>query len=525
MINVGTLISASIRPNDSLDPIASAWAKEIKGGLHTATASSDRNSIIFQRREWGMMCYVINENKTYQLTYNYSNTDIMNNSNWKEFNSSGSNGGEWVDSVISIRNAEPTSPTDGDRYIIGSAPIGTIWASKLPGLIVQWNSGLLKWDETQPTNGMSVRVDDVDNSIWKYLGTFSVGSWNQEKSNLVRSLVLTSGDGVNYTGTSNPTFSQYSKDIVLLSSFSSTNISGTVSININGLGQKYVKKVSKDGLTQFNPSDIKTDTIYNLFYDGTNFQLTLGTNESLFNVKYYIEPGDYIVIPQYYQYWVWGDLTIAGTIVNYGHLINANGKMIISGSGSYVGMPGSQYVMAPLSFGLTTSYNDSSTIQFTQSNTIFGPSVSAYVKDGSLTASKLDTGLNGGATAGYLLSVDNVGDFMWVNPTIGGGGGVLSTTDKNYSVTSDTSGDGQFSGLTISGTPLTGGYVGVFVNGHQYEVGDGVTSNCDCYFSNDGGSTAKTLTGVVSGDGLYWNGSFAGTDLYIGWKITLYYVS
>jgi hypothetical protein len=167
----------------------------------------------------------------------------MNNYNWKEFNSSGSNGGEWVDSVISIRNAETTSPTNGDRYIIGSAPTGTIWSSKSPGLVVQWNSVLSKWDETQPTNGTSVRVDDVDNSIWKYLGTFPVGTWNQEKSNLVRSLVLTSGDGVNYTGTSNPTFSQYSKDIVLLSSFSSTNIGMTVSININGLGQKYVKKV------------------------------------------------------------------------------------------------------------------------------------------------------------------------------------------------------------------------------------------------------------------------------------------
>ena len=28
--NTGTLISASIRPNDSLDPIASAFANEIK---------------------------------------------------------------------------------------------------------------------------------------------------------------------------------------------------------------------------------------------------------------------------------------------------------------------------------------------------------------------------------------------------------------------------------------------------------------------------------------------------------------
>jgi hypothetical protein len=31
--NIGTLISSAIRPNDSLDPIASAFGNEIKGGL------------------------------------------------------------------------------------------------------------------------------------------------------------------------------------------------------------------------------------------------------------------------------------------------------------------------------------------------------------------------------------------------------------------------------------------------------------------------------------------------------------
>ena len=48
--NTGTLITAAIRPNDSLDLIASAFANEIKGGLHSASASSDRNSIFEDRR-------------------------------------------------------------------------------------------------------------------------------------------------------------------------------------------------------------------------------------------------------------------------------------------------------------------------------------------------------------------------------------------------------------------------------------------------------------------------------------------
>ena len=74
--NVGTLISAAIRPVDSDDPIASAYAKEIKGGLHTTDNVSDRNAIIFERREWGMMCYSVADNKTYQLTYNYTSTSL-----------------------------------------------------------------------------------------------------------------------------------------------------------------------------------------------------------------------------------------------------------------------------------------------------------------------------------------------------------------------------------------------------------------------------------------------------------------
>jgi hypothetical protein len=31
--NIGTLVSAAIRPNDSLDPIATAYGNEIKGGF------------------------------------------------------------------------------------------------------------------------------------------------------------------------------------------------------------------------------------------------------------------------------------------------------------------------------------------------------------------------------------------------------------------------------------------------------------------------------------------------------------
>ena len=191
--NIGTLVSSAIRPNDSLDPIASAYAVEIKGGLHTSSTSGDRDAIIFERREWGMLCYVVSDNKTYQLTYGYSSTSIMNNLNWKEFSGSGSGSGtEWIDSVISISNTEPLSPVDGDRYILGNSPTGTNWSSISSYKVVQWNPSLSVWDSTTPSDGMSVRVDDEDNSIYRFEGIFgSGGLWEKEKLSQIRSLSAT----------------------------------------------------------------------------------------------------------------------------------------------------------------------------------------------------------------------------------------------------------------------------------------------------------------------------------------------
>jgi len=460
--NVGTLISSAIRPNDSLDPIASAFATEIRGGLHTAIDITTRNAIIFERREWGMMCYVQSDNKTYQLTYNFVSTSIMDNSNWKEFSGSGGSGGgggtEWIDSVISVAFSQPGSPSIGDRYLLGidSSIVlsGAQWSSFTSSQVAEWNSST--WTLTVPKDGMSVRVDDEDNSIYKYEGNFPTGAWQKEKLGQVRNLAASTSNGVDYIATTTPPISNYNQDSFV--------------------------------------------------------------NEDLFNVKYYIEPTDYIVVPPYYQYWVYSDLTIAGTLVNYGQIIVVNGSLYLSGG--TISNSGS-LAFITLNTGLTTSFNDSETIDFTQENTIMGLSVSAIVKDGSLTASKLDTGTNGGATAGYILSVDNAGKFNWLDPSQTSG--TLTSSDKNFQMAFTTNGDGQFTGLTISQTPLPGGYVGVFVNGQEFEVGYGTTTSVPCYFSDDGGVTSKI--NVQSGDALYWNGNFVGTDLYSTWRISLYYIN
>jgi hypothetical protein len=521
--NVGTLVSAAIRPNDSLDLIASAFASEIKGGLHSVTTTSDRNNIIFQRREWGMMCYVTNDNKTYQLTYGYVNTDIMNNSNWKEFSGSGGSGSgggtEWIDSVLSVQTFEPAFPVNGNRYLMGldtSTPLtGTTWSTFTASQVAQWNSTLSKWDLTVPTVGMSVRVDNEDNSIYRYEGNFPTGFWVKDKLGQIRNLTATTTNGYTYVATTTPPLDDIYQDLIFLVKFSSQNLGTTASININSMGVRNIKRVTPSGVIDLAPSDIQPNVVYTMVYDGTDFQINRPyVNEDLFNVKYNIEYSDYIMVPPYYQYWVYSDLKISGTLVNYGQVVIANGSMILSG-GTFSNFGSLSFVS--FNAGLTTSFNDSETIDFSSENTIFGLSVSAVVKDMSLTASKLDTGSNGGATAGYLLSVDNSGKFNWVNP------GSLEQTDKNYLMTFDTSGNGQFVGLTISNTPLPGGYVGVFVNGQEFQVGIGLTNGVPFYFSNDGGSTGKSV--IEIGDSLYWNGDFVGMDLYTGWRISLYYIT
>jgi hypothetical protein len=502
--NVGTLVSSAIRPVDTNDPIASAYAKEIKGGLHTAADNTARNAIIFERREWGMMCYVINQDKTYQLTYNYSSTSIMDNNNWVEFSGSGGgSGNEWVDSVISIQNSPPGSPTSGDRYIVGSSPAGA-WSALNSGLIVQWNSVLTQWDSTTPTDGMSLVVDNEDGAIYRYEtqgGTypFPYGTWTKERIGQIRDITLGTSNGATFSGSSTPVFSTYVSDMIFLTKFSSTNIGNTVSVNINGVGPVLLKKPSVSGLTNFNPFDIEVGIVYNMVYDGTFFQLNRSfVNEDLFNVKYIIEPTDYIVVPQNYQYWVYADLTISGTLVNYGQVIIANGSVLLTG-GTFSNYGSLALVSLSGGGGATSSYNDSSTIDFTTQNTIYGLSVSAIVKDGSLTASKLDSGTNGGATAGYFLSVDSSGKFVWSNSVAGAGngltqnGGVLDINVGNgLEIVSDYV---QIGGTLSQNLDLSGNNYDLTLTGYDnITITSSVFDVLSGFFSIDSTTSAQILT-------------------------------
>ncbi len=184
MQNIGTLISATIRPNDTLDPIASAWSNEIKGGHHSYAIISERDSIILQRRDWGMLVTIFNDpnqsnNRTYQLVRGFSSINIMDNNNWVVFNTSGgssSSSNSWIDSVIDILDTPPISPNDGERYLVSSIPSG-IWFDK-SNQVATWNTPLNTWLYYIPEEGDMLVVQNENNCIFRY--SFSVninGSW------------------------------------------------------------------------------------------------------------------------------------------------------------------------------------------------------------------------------------------------------------------------------------------------------------------------------------------------------------
>ncbi len=94
-----------------------------------------------------------------------------------------------------------------------------------------------------------------------------------------------------------------------------------------------------------------------------------------------------------------------------------------------------------------------------------------------------------------------------------------TNVDKDQSPTV-TSGDESTTGVTLSVAPM--GFIGVHVNGILANLGDAVKTE-DCYFSNDGGTTARAFLDIVAGDQLIWNGVIAGYDLATSDRIDLLY--
>lgn len=101
--NTGTLIGAPIRINDDQDLYPAALQSEIKGGHHYRALIADLAIFPTHLKAIGMLCYVVEDDKTYQLQLDLSTWKALptaNNQNGGGNNGGGQNNnsdfGEWT---------------------------------------------------------------------------------------------------------------------------------------------------------------------------------------------------------------------------------------------------------------------------------------------------------------------------------------------------------------------------------------------------------------------------------------------
>ncbi len=415
----GTIVASPIRPADPLQNIATVFSNEVKGSFHTYPNITERNALITERRDWGMLAYIVADGKTYQLKYGFSSTNILDNNNWVEFAGSGGGGGDWLNPVISILTTEPLLNADGDRYLVGTKPGDTItgasWSLYAPGFIAQYSTAISTWTYTIPIDGMSVRVNDQDNAVYRYEGTYSTGSWQKEKESQVRYISATATGG-SYSATTTPYLSDYDTEIIYVLKFNNTSTGISASLSLNGLDTKYLKKVESGSLIDIYGGELSTGHNYIVTYNGTGFELVdpSGGGSGDLNNKYYIQPTETVTVPPYTQYWIYGDLEIDGVLDNYGHAIVLNGDLIVdAGEFNNYGTYSNLYFAEIDGLGQVnyiprwkTSY------MLTGSSSIYDDGDQVTISSPTFSISS-DLVISNGASAGFILTSDANGVATW----------------------------------------------------------------------------------------------------------------
>ena len=182
--------------------------------------------------------------------------------------------------------------------------------------------------------------------------------------------------------------------------------------------------------------------------------------------------------------------TNAGASISLTATTDANGSPLI-GSGSCLGLNSS---VAALDNVLRLYRPAGGEIKITGS-----PVSGSYINSNGITSS------SNGRTP-YVLFLEGVAEEPAATEV-----GVAFSGDKNKTSVI-TNGNYSATGITITYTPFADSDVSVRINGIEVNVGDG-TKTEDCYFSGDGGTTARLMANITAGDELYWNGENAEFEL------------
>ncbi len=100
----------------------------------------------------------------------------------------------------------------------------------------------------------------------------------------------------------------------------------------------------------------------------------------------------------------------------------------------------------------------------------------------------------------------------YTDAAVAAGTGANPTSGNKFQASAVVSADETTTGLTIAATPASDSHVDIDVNGISEELGSGVKTAA-FYYSSDGGTTAKTIAAIASGDTLFYNAVINGYDL------------
>lgn len=199
-------------------------------------------------------------------------------------------------------------------------------------------------------------------------------------------------------------------------------------------------------------------------------------------------------------------------------IFNAVQHTTAGGNYTPVGLPGTGVTVENISSIDGSLYADGDEL------TVITLEPTRYTFVDSATPSPDELSLNGNfvpASGEGFLKVRKVGTY-WVEVQRSPSVVAFPTSDDKAQTPAATSGNESATGVTITNTPGSDGYVRVLINGIGKELGDGVKT-ADCYFSPDGGTTARAIADIQAGDEFIWNGIIAGFELDSGDSVSFDY--